>query len=130
LFEVQKLGTAVYRLELAKKMTELGYKIKVDEKTKTPEISAVSREYIEAVSPRQNEIKEKARELNIVSTGGIAVRYRSAKEEMHRTEETETKEEPAFSIAKTNSFRYPSDEEIEAYENEMYTQDCERSLNL
>jgi conjugative relaxase-like TrwC/TraI family protein len=81
LFEVQKLGTAIYRLELAKKMSELGYKIRVDEKTKAPEISAVSREYIEAVSPRQNEIKEKARELNIVSTRGIAVRYRSAKSE-------------------------------------------------
>lgn len=81
LFEVQKLGTAVYRLELAKKMTELGYKIRVDEKTKAPEISAISREYIEAVSPRQNEIKEKAKELNIISTRGIAVRYRSAKSE-------------------------------------------------
>jgi conjugative relaxase-like TrwC/TraI family protein len=81
LFEVQKLGTAVYRLELAKKISELGYKIRVDEKTKAPEISAVSRKYIEAVSPRQNEIKEKARELNIVSTRGIAVRYRSAKSE-------------------------------------------------
>ncbi len=81
LFEVQKLGTAVYRLELAKKMSEFGYKIKVDEKTKAPEISVISREYIEAVSPRQNEIKEKAKELNIVSTRGIAVRYRSAKSE-------------------------------------------------
>lgn len=81
LFAAQKLGTAVYRLELAKGMNEIGYEIRFDEKTKAPEIAAISREYIEAVSPRQAEIKAKAKELNINSTRQIVFRHRSAKTE-------------------------------------------------
>ena len=81
LFASQKLGTAVYRLELAKGMNEIGYEIRFDEQTKAPEIAAISREYIEAVSPRQSEIKAKAKELNISSTRQIVVRYRSTKTE-------------------------------------------------
>lgn len=81
LFAAQKLGTAVYRLELAKGMTDLGYEIRFDETTKAPEIAAISREYIKAVSPRQAEIKAKAKELNINSTRQIVVRHRSAKTE-------------------------------------------------
>lgn len=81
LFAAQKLGTAVYRLKLAKGMNEIGYEVRFDEQTKAPEIAAISREYIEAVSPRQTEIKAKARELNISSTRQIVVRHRSAKTE-------------------------------------------------
>lgn len=81
LFAAQKLGTAVYRLELAKGMNEIGYEIRFDEKTKAPEIAAISRAYIEAVSPRQTEIKAKAKELQISSTRQVVVRHRSAKTE-------------------------------------------------
>ena len=81
LFEAQRLGTAVYRLELAKEINKIGYEIRFDEKTKAPEIAAISREYIEAVSPRQTEIKAKAKELQISSTRQIVTRHRSAKTE-------------------------------------------------
>lgn len=81
LFEAQKLGTAVYRMELAKGMNDIGYEIRFDRKTKAPEIAAISRQYIEEVSPRQTEIKAKAKELQISSTRQIVVRHRSAKAE-------------------------------------------------
>lgn len=63
LYRCQKLGTAVYRAKLAEGLQRLGYEIRIDERTGAPEIAAISREYIEASSPRQAEIKETAERL-------------------------------------------------------------------
>lgn len=109
IFEAQKFGTAVYRLELAKQMNKIGYQIRLDEKTSAPEIANISREYIDEVSPRQNEIKAKARELGISSTRGIVVRYRSAKNkknvdnnvEHHRRIEQKFNNEAVESVKKS-----------------------------
>ncbi len=57
LYRAQKKGTAVYRAELAAGLQRLGYEIRIDERTGAPEIEGISREYIEASSPRQSEIQ-------------------------------------------------------------------------
>lgn len=79
LLRCQKLGTAVYRAELTKEMNEIGYQMEINAKTGAPEVVGISRAYIEASSPRQTEIIEKAQELGIKSTKGIAASYRQSK---------------------------------------------------
>jgi len=63
LYRCQKLGTAAYRAKLAEGLQRLGYEVRVDERTGAPEIEGISREYIEASSPRQTEIKETAERM-------------------------------------------------------------------
>jgi len=63
LYHCQKLGTAVYRVKLAEGLQRIGYEIRLDECTGAPEIKSISREYIEASSPRQAEIKETAERM-------------------------------------------------------------------
>jgi conjugative relaxase-like TrwC/TraI family protein len=79
LYRSQKYGTVVYRAVLAEKLEKLGYEIEVDRRTGAPEIRGISREYIEAASPRQREIKEAAEALNLTSTRGAAARNRRTK---------------------------------------------------
>lgn len=79
IYRCQKLATAVYRSELIKEMTALGYEMKVNKKTGAPEVVGISREYVEAASPRQREIIEKAKELGIKSTKIVAGNYRQSK---------------------------------------------------
>lgn len=79
LYRSQRYGTAVYRAVLAEKLQRLGYEIEVDRRTGAPEIRGISREYIEAASPRQREIKEAAKSLNLTSTRGAAARNRRTK---------------------------------------------------
>lgn len=79
LYRSQKYGTAVYRAVLSEKLQRLGYEIDVDERTGAPEIRGISREYIEAASPRQRDIKKAAEARNLTSTRGVAVRNRRTK---------------------------------------------------
>lgn len=79
LYRSQKYGTAVYRAVLAEKLQRLGYEIDVDGRTGAPEIRGISREYIEAASPRQHDIKKAAEARNFTSTRGVAARNRRTK---------------------------------------------------
>ncbi len=79
LYRSQKYGTAVYRAVFAEKLQRLGYEIDVDRRTGAPEIRGISREYIEAASPRQRDIKEATEAKNLTSTRGVAVRNRRTK---------------------------------------------------
>jgi conjugative relaxase-like TrwC/TraI family protein len=79
LYRCQKYGTAVYRAVLAERLQRLGYEIDVDRRTGAPEIRGISREYIEAASPRQRDIKEAAEAQNLTSTRGVASRNRRTK---------------------------------------------------
>ena len=79
LYRSQKYGTAVYRAVLSEQLQRLGYEIDVDERTGAPEIRGISREYIEAASPRQRDIKKAAEARNLTSTRGVAVRNRRTK---------------------------------------------------
>lgn len=79
LYRSQKYGTAVYRAVLSERLQRLGYEIDVDGRTGAPEIRGISREYIEAASPRQRDIKKAAEAKNLASTRGVAVRNRRTK---------------------------------------------------
>ena len=57
LYRSQQYGTAIYRSELALRLRELGYDIEQG-KSCQPEIKGYSRGYIDASSPRSQQIKE------------------------------------------------------------------------
>lgn len=79
LYRCQKYGTAIYRAALAAELQKLGYEIEVNKRTGAPEITGISREYIEAASPRQRDIKEAAALLRTTSTRAAASRNRRTK---------------------------------------------------
>ena len=56
LYRSQQYATAVYRSELARRLTALGYEIERGESGQ-PEIRGYSREYLEASSPRRQQIQ-------------------------------------------------------------------------
>src|SRR2546422_5602028 len=57
LYKTQQYATAVYRSELATRLTALGYEIERD-KSGQPEITGDSHEYVEASSPRRKQIED------------------------------------------------------------------------
>src|SRR5438477_690294 len=63
LYRTQQYATAIYRTHLAEKLQTLGYQIEVDRRTGAPEIKGFSREYLQAASPRREEVKKEAQEM-------------------------------------------------------------------
>ncbi len=57
LYRSQQYGTAIYRSELALRLKELGYEVEQG-KSCQPEIKGYTREYLEASSPRSQQIKD------------------------------------------------------------------------
>src|SRR5580704_11188431 len=57
LFESQQFATAVYQSELTYRLRNLGYEIEVG-RSGAPEIKGYSREYLDASSPRSQQIRE------------------------------------------------------------------------
>jgi conjugative relaxase-like TrwC/TraI family protein len=64
LYRTQQYATAVYRSELAARLRELGYEIEPG-KSGAPEIRGYSAEYLEASSPRSQQIKEHMAEQGV-----------------------------------------------------------------
>jgi conjugative relaxase-like TrwC/TraI family protein len=64
LFVSQRFATAVYRSELALRLQELGYELERG-KHGQPEIRGYTKEYLEASSPRREQIKDHLREQGI-----------------------------------------------------------------
>ena len=64
LYASQHYATAIYRAELATRLQELGYEIERG-KYGQPEIKGYSREYLEASSPRREQIKDHLREQGL-----------------------------------------------------------------
>ncbi|HKX33310.1 MAG TPA: MobF family relaxase [Blastocatellia bacterium] len=62
-FRSQAFLTAIYRTRMAERMQRRGIALEVDMETGAPEVKGISREYIEAASPRNAEIKRKAAEM-------------------------------------------------------------------
>ncbi len=56
LYRSQQYATAIYRANLADKLQELGYEIRVDPRTGAPEIKGFTEEYLQASSPRRKEV--------------------------------------------------------------------------
>jgi len=64
LFVSQRFATAVYRSELALRLQELGYELERG-KHGQPEIRGYTKEYLQATSPRREQIKDHLREQGI-----------------------------------------------------------------
>jgi conjugative relaxase-like TrwC/TraI family protein len=56
LYKSQKFASAIYRAELADRLQELGYEIRVDPRTGAPEIKGFTEEYLQDSSPRRKEV--------------------------------------------------------------------------
>ncbi|MGC1782955.1 MAG: MobF family relaxase [Acidobacteriaceae bacterium] len=82
LFASQRVATSVYRSELAMRLQGLGYEIERG-KHGQPEIKGYTKEYLEASSPRREQIKDHLREMGIDGAGAAQVaahRTRDSKE--------------------------------------------------
>ena len=72
LFASQHYATSVYRSELAMRLQGLGYELERG-KHGQPEIQGYTKEYLEASSPRREQIKDHLRELGIDGAGAAQV---------------------------------------------------------
>ena len=90
LYKSQKFATAIYQAELGYRLKELGYEIEQG-KNGAPEIKGYTREYLEASSPRSQQIRAHLEEHGLGGAGPAQIaahRTREAKspltaEEMH-----------------------------------------------
>lgn len=120
IFAGQAMAQAIYYSELAKGLIEIGYELRIDEKTNAPEIVGITREYINASSPRQNEIKETAEKLNVKSTRGVAGKNRRSKNfnharmrERHQWLDREFGDQAKLAVEQARSNSAPKNSETE-----------------
>jgi conjugative relaxase-like TrwC/TraI family protein len=88
LFASQRYATSVYRSELAMRLQGLGYELERG-KHGQPEIKGYTKEYLEASSPRREQIKDHLREMGIDGAGAAQVaahRTRDSKELLSQEE--------------------------------------------
>ncbi|MGH9734213.1 MAG: MobF family relaxase [Candidatus Acidiferrales bacterium] len=81
LYRTQQYATAIYRAELAARLQELGYEIERG-RSGQPEIKGYSKEYIDASSPRRQQITEHLAEEGVRGAGAAQIaahRTRDAK---------------------------------------------------
>jgi conjugative relaxase-like TrwC/TraI family protein len=83
LYASQRYGTAIYRAELATRLQTLGYEIERG-KDGQPEIKGYTREYLEASSPRRQQVLDYKREQGIdgAAAGQIAAHRTRDKKEL------------------------------------------------
>ena len=72
LYRSGQYATAIYRSELALRLKRLGYEIEHG-RSHQPEIKGYAREYLEASSPRKQQIKEQLEELGLSSVAAARV---------------------------------------------------------
>ena len=87
LFGSQQFATSVYRTELASRLQDLGYEIERG-KHGQPEIKGYSPEYLEASSPRREQIKSHLEEIGREGAGAAQVAA-------HRTRDSKEIQSPA-----------------------------------
>ncbi len=88
LYRSQQYGTAVYQSELAWRLQKLGYEIEQG-KNGAPEIRGYTKEYLEASSPRSQQIKEHLAEQGRSGAGAAQIaahRTRDAKQALSQEE--------------------------------------------
>jgi conjugative relaxase-like TrwC/TraI family protein len=79
LYKTQQYATAVYRSELAHRLKELGYEIERGESNQ-PEIKGYSKEYLEASSPRRQQIEKHLAKENQRGAGAAQVAAHQTRE--------------------------------------------------
>ncbi|MGA8909168.1 MAG: MobF family relaxase, partial [Acidobacteriaceae bacterium] len=72
LYRTQQYATAVYRSELAARLQELGYEIEPGAHGQ-PEIKGYTREYLEASSPRRQQIEEHMEKAGVRGAGAAQI---------------------------------------------------------
>jgi conjugative relaxase-like TrwC/TraI family protein len=72
LFASQRYATSIYRSELSMRLQGLGYELERG-KHGQPEIKGYTKEYLEASSPRREQIKDHLREMGIDGAGAAQV---------------------------------------------------------
>jgi conjugative relaxase-like TrwC/TraI family protein len=80
LYKTQQYATAVYRSELAAHLQKLGYEIERGAHGQ-PEIKGYSREYLEASSPRRQQIEEQLREQGRSGAGAAQIAAHQTRDE-------------------------------------------------
>jgi conjugative relaxase-like TrwC/TraI family protein len=80
LYKSQQYATAIYRSELAHRLQELGYEIEHG-KSGQPEIKGYSQEYMNASSPRRQQIKEHLEEQGLRGAGAAQIAAHQTREE-------------------------------------------------
>jgi hypothetical protein len=90
LYASQHYATAIYRTELATRLQQLGYEIERG-KYGQPEIKGYSREYLEASSPRREQIKDHLREqgLDGAAAAQVAAHHTRDRKELLSPEEVQ-----------------------------------------
>lgn len=83
LYRSQRYATAIYQSELAKRLRRLGYEIQLG-KNGAPEITGYTREYLEASSPRRQQIEAHLKEQGLAGAGPAQIAA-------HRTREPKQK---------------------------------------
>ncbi|HZS45966.1 MAG TPA: MobF family relaxase [Blastocatellia bacterium] len=74
IFRSQHFATAIYRINLAERLQQLGYEIRVDRKG-APQIKGISPEYIDASSPRRRDIERQASNMQArLEAEGVTVK--------------------------------------------------------
>ena len=97
LYKSQKFATAIYQAELGYRLKELGYEIEPG-KNGAPEIKGYTREYLEASSPRSQQIKAHLAEHGLEGAGPAQIaahRTRDAKRPLSAEEVLERHREVA-----------------------------------
>jgi conjugative relaxase-like TrwC/TraI family protein len=80
LYKSQQYATAIYRSELAQRLQELGYEIELG-KSGQPEIKGYTQEYLNASSPRRQQIKERLEEAGLRGAGAAQIAAHQTREE-------------------------------------------------
>ena len=90
LYASQHYGTAIYRAELATRLQKLGYELERG-KDGQPEIKGYTKEYLEASSPRRQQVKDYKREQGIdgAAAGQIAAHRTRDKKDLLSPEEVQ-----------------------------------------
>jgi conjugative relaxase-like TrwC/TraI family protein len=80
LYKSQQYATAIYRSELAQRLQQLGYEIEQG-KSGQPEIKGYTQEYLNASSPRRQQIKEHLEEQGLRGAGAAQIAAHQTREE-------------------------------------------------
>jgi len=142
LYRSQQYATAIYRSELALRLTSLGYEIEQSAHG-APEIRGYSQEYLEASSPRRQQIKEHLNQQGLTGAESAQIaahRTREAKlnithEEMQRQHREMAKEfgnQPERIVheahARVEQIKQPDEDRVQRIAQQSVTYSIERNF--
>jgi len=126
LYRSQQYGTAIYQSELAWRLKELGYEIEAG-KNGAPEIRGYTPEYLEASSPRSQQIKEHLAEQGVDGAGAAQIAA-------HRTRDTKLSLSPDEMLARhrdmSEAFGNQPERIVEAAKEKMHVIDHDHDARL